>query len=217
MLEKVTYVNEETIISAKNLNDIQDEIINNTNTLKNKADASALANKADASALANKADASALANKVDKVSGKGLSTNDYTTAEKEKLAGLSNYTHPDDASTRHVADADKTKWNGYEALIATLTQKVENKADASALANKADASALANKVDKVSGKGLSTNDYTTSEKEKLAGLSNYTHPNDASTRHVTDAEKNKWNGYEALIATLTQKVAALEGAGGAGV
>lgn len=27
-------------------------------------------------------------------SGKGLSTNDYTTAEKNKLAGLSNYTHP---------------------------------------------------------------------------------------------------------------------------
>lgn len=32
--------------------------------------------------------------KVDKVDGKGLSTNDYTTAEKTKLAGLSNYTHP---------------------------------------------------------------------------------------------------------------------------
>lgn len=35
-----------------------------------------------------------LAGKVDVVSGKGLSTNDYTTAEKEKLAGLSNYTLP---------------------------------------------------------------------------------------------------------------------------
>ena len=28
------------------------------------------------------------------VSGKGLSTNDYTTAEKNKLAGLHNYTLP---------------------------------------------------------------------------------------------------------------------------
>ena len=27
-------------------------------------------------------------NKVDKVTGKGLSTNDYTTAEKNKLSGL---------------------------------------------------------------------------------------------------------------------------------
>lgn len=31
---------------------------------------------------------SGLANKVDKVSGKGLSSNDYTTAEKNKLAAL---------------------------------------------------------------------------------------------------------------------------------
>lgn len=37
---------------------------------------------------------SLLANKVDVVSGKQLSTNDYTTAEKNKLASLSNYTLP---------------------------------------------------------------------------------------------------------------------------
>lgn len=30
-------------------------------------------------------------NKVDSVNGKGLSTEDYTTTEKNKLAGLSNY------------------------------------------------------------------------------------------------------------------------------
>jgi len=32
--------------------------------------------------------------KVDKVDGKGLSTNDYTQAEKDKLSELNNYTHP---------------------------------------------------------------------------------------------------------------------------
>lgn len=36
--------------------------------------------------------------KVDKETGKGLSTNDYTTAEKEKLAGLNNYTLPEAGS-----------------------------------------------------------------------------------------------------------------------
>lgn len=36
----------------------------------------------------------ALDKKVDKVDGKGLSTNDYTTEEKNKLAGLDNYTLP---------------------------------------------------------------------------------------------------------------------------
>ena len=41
----------------------------------------------------------ALADKVDAEGGKGLSTNDYTTAEKQKLAGIAeganNYVHPD--------------------------------------------------------------------------------------------------------------------------
>ena len=40
-----------------------------------------------------------LSDKVDVVSGKGLSTNDYTTAEKNKLSDLSNYTHPSTHST----------------------------------------------------------------------------------------------------------------------
>lgn len=40
---------------------------------------------------------------------------------------------------------------------------------------------LSGKVDKVDGKGLSTNDYTTNEKNKLAGLSNYTLPTASAT------------------------------------
>lgn len=43
-----------------------------------------------------------LAGKVDKIDGKGLSTNDYTTAEKNKLAGLSNYTHPTSSGNKHI-------------------------------------------------------------------------------------------------------------------
>lgn len=38
--------------------------------------------------------------KVDKVDGKGLSSNDYTATEKEKLAGLSNYTLPTASQTQ---------------------------------------------------------------------------------------------------------------------
>lgn len=37
--------------------------------------------------------------KVDKVDGKGLSTNDYTTAEKNKLSGLTNYELPTASAT----------------------------------------------------------------------------------------------------------------------
>jgi hypothetical protein len=66
----------------------------------------------------------AIGEKVDKVSGKGLSTEDYTVAEKTKLAGVAaganNYTHPSshaasmitqDASHRFVSDTEKTTWN----------------------------------------------------------------------------------------------------------
>lgn len=49
-------------------------------------------------------------------------------------------------------------------------------------------SALALKVDKVDGKQLSTNDYTTSEKSKLQGIAananNYTHPTTAGNKHL---------------------------------
>lgn len=49
-------------------------------------------------------------------------------------------------------------------------------------------SALALKVDKVNGKQLSTNDYTTSEKNKLQGIAananNYTHPTTAGNKHL---------------------------------
>lgn len=65
--------------------------------------------------------------KVDKELGKGLSTEDYTTIEKNKLAGIeanaNNYTHPAthpasmiDESTekRFVSDSEKTSWNNKE-------------------------------------------------------------------------------------------------------
>ena len=65
---------------------------------------------------------------------------------------------------------------------------------------------IGKKVDKVEGKGLSTEDYTTDEKAKLAsiaaGANNYTHPTSHSAdmieqnenrRFVSDAEKAAWN------------------------
>lgn len=47
-----------------------------------------------------------LNNKVDKATGKGLSTNDFTTTEKEKLAGIATgankYTHPTTSGNKHI-------------------------------------------------------------------------------------------------------------------
>ena len=84
--------------------------------------------------------------KVDKVSGKGLSTEDFTSAEKTKLAGIE-------------AGANKTTIDS--SMSTSSTNPVQNK-----VIN----TALGNKVDKVSGKGLSTEDFTSAEKTKLAGI-----------------------------------------------
>lgn len=114
--------------------------------------------------------------KVDKVTGKGLSTNDYTTAEKQKLAGLNNYELPKASSSTlggikvgtnlsinsdGVLSADAQQIDVDSALSGTSENPVQNKIVKNALDDK---------VDKVSGKGLSTNDYTTDEKNKLAGI-----------------------------------------------
>lgn len=77
-------------------------------------------------------------------------------------------------------------------------------------------SLLSGKVDKVSGKGLSTNDYTTTEKNKLAGIAsganNYTHPSthpasmitqDSSHRFVSDTEKSTWNAKAGTAVATT--------------
>ena len=60
----------------------------------------------------------ALAEKVDKEEGKGLSTNDYTDQEKEKLAGLSNY---DDTEIRKELSDKASKKELTEAAAGTLT------------------------------------------------------------------------------------------------
>lgn len=66
---------------------------------------------------------------------------------------LSNYYTKNETDTKLAAKADKTAIPD----ISTLASKTE----------------LNGKVDKVTGKQLSTNDYTTVEKNKLAGLVNY--------------------------------------------
>ena len=123
--------------------------------------------------------------KVDKVTGKGLSTEDYTTAEKSKLAGIAtganNYVHPSahpasiitqDASHRFVTDTEKSNGKASTAV-------------ATASANGLMAAADKKKLDGVA-----------------AGANNYVHPaahpasmiaEDTSHRFITDAEREAWN------------------------
>ena len=131
--------------------------------------------------------ASGLATKVDKVTGKELSANDYSTLEKDKLASITGINTGDQdlssfATTTNLnLKANITDVNTSLALKANaldVTSSLSLKANASevatSLTSKASstdlASGLATKVDKVTGKELSTNDYSTLEKDKLAAI-----------------------------------------------
>jgi hypothetical protein len=116
-------------------------------------------------ALALKANATdvntSLATKVDKVTGKELSTNDYTTAEKSKLAAITG-TNTGDQDLSALATNTALALKANTADVTAALNLKANTADVN--------TALATKVDKVTGKALSTNDYTTAEKSKLAAI-----------------------------------------------
>jgi len=69
---------------------------------------------------------SLLANKVDKVSGKGLSTNDYTTDEKTKLAGI------EEGATKNTVVNDLTSTSTTSALSAAQGNALKTLVDGKA-------------------------------------------------------------------------------------
>lgn len=113
------------------------------------------------------------AGKVDKVTGKGLSTNDYTTAEKEKLEGIAEGAEVNVQSdwTQTNTGADdyiKNKPTNLEVTDNKVSAWSETTNNTHYPSEKLVKDSLDNKVDKVSGKGLSTNDYDNTEKSKVA-------------------------------------------------
>lgn len=142
-----------------------------------------------------------LADKVDKVSGKGLSANDFTTALKTKLEGLSNY---DDTALSNSITSLQNQFNALvnadaDAAIDTFNEIVaflaglENTETLEGIL--ADISTqISGKMDKVTLAAVATsgsyNDL--SDKPTIpSALSALT--DDSSHRTVTDTEKAAWN------------------------
>lgn len=147
--------------------------------------------------------------KVDKVSGKQLSTNDYTAAEKNKLATLKNY---DDSALVAQVKALEQSLNtlvgnnaseaidNFNEILRFLSGITDTQTLGGMLANIRDdmQTYLSQKVDKESGKQLSTNDYTTEEKNKLAGIES-----GAQKNTVTGIKGNAESSYRTGNVNLT--------------
>lgn len=180
----------------------------------------------------NKAVNSALGNKVDKVTGKGLSTNDYTTDEKTKLAGIAaganKYTHP----TSHPASmitglADVATTGSYNDLSnkpTTMTPKAHTHAQsdvtglATALSGKADtghthgaASTTANgfmsKEDKTKLNGIATGANKTTVDTALSASSTNPVQNKVINTALAGKSNTNHNHNSAYIAKSLQMTA----------
>jgi len=110
--------------------------------------------------------------KVDKVAGMGLSTEDYTNAEKVKLNGIEPGAQKNTVSQGDLDNkVDKVAGKGLSTEDYSTNEKAKlNGIEVGAQKNTVSTTDLATKVDKVAGKGLSTEDYTTTEKNKLFGI-----------------------------------------------
>ena len=145
-------------------------------------------------------------NKVDKITGKSLSTNDFTDAYKLNVDGntTARHTHANktllDTYTQtetNLADAvTKKHSHSNKEVLDNITASYTNeeKIKLAGLKNyddteiQTDITALQNgKVDKENGKGLSTNDFTTVEKTKLSGIETGAEKNIQSNWLQTDA------------------------------
>lgn len=116
----------------------------------------------------------------------GVIVGDNLTVDTTGKLSAIDTTYKDVTTTTHglMTAADKVKLNGIAKdanktiVDAELTKTGTNPVQGKAIYTKFDAleTSVSGKVDKVNGKGLSTNDYTTDEKNKLASLKNYILP-----------------------------------------
>lgn len=128
---------------------------------------------------------SSLDGKVDKVTGKTLTSNDFTDTYKNAIDGLSDVassgSYTDLTNKPDIPDStsDLTNDSGFITSSAISGKEDSSNKVASWSSTTTDAhypseklvkGALDNKVDKVSGKGLSTNDYDNTAKNKVDNL-----------------------------------------------
>lgn len=128
-------------------------------TLKNYATKADLQGIDVTSQLADYAKKTDLNNKVDKVSGKALSSNDYTNTDKAKVDAIPDNPKYTDTTYDLSGYAKKTE------IKSSLSEMTSDSTHRTVTDN--EKSTWNNKVDKIAGKGLSANDFTNELKAEL--------------------------------------------------
>ena len=132
-----------------------------------------------------------------------------STLYNNKYDILASTIQPNPASVKYWADLSSNPNGGdLKYFNVTIWFLVNNKSteDISQIMDQL-ADLDQNKEDKVEGKGLSTEDYTTQEKNKLASLQNY---NDSEVRDLISALNLRLTTLEGDYEALEARVAALE-------
>ena len=132
-----------------------------------------------------------------------------STLYNNKYDILASTSQPNPASVKYWADLSSNPNGGdLKYFNGTKWVLVNNKATEDISQIKQQIADLEqNKEDKVEGKGLSTEDYTTQEKNKLASLQNY---NDDEVRELISALNLRLTTLEGDYEALEARVAALE-------
>lgn len=132
-----------------------------------------------------------------------------STLYNNKYDILASTIQPNPASVKYWADLSSNQNGGdLKYFNGTKWILVNNKATEDISQIKQQIADLEqNKEDKVEGKGLSTEDYTTQEKNKLASLQNY---NDNEVRGLISALNLRLTTLEGDYEALEARVAALE-------
>ena len=154
--------------------------------------------------------------KVDKINGKQLSDNNYTTADKNKLSGISDnanlYIHPEnhppsiitqDSNNRFVSDNEKSIWNNKQNTIGFIPEDIANKNIANGYAGlDGNGKILSSNLPEASSPVISVSGKT--------GIVNLD-KNDVGLNNVDNTSLSTWNGSSNINQVGTIQTGVWEG------
>lgn len=154
--------------------------------------------------------------KVDKINGKQLSDNNYTTADKNKLSGISDnanlYIHPEnhppsiitqDSNNRFVSDNEKSIWNNKQNTIGFTPENIANKNIANGYAGlDGNGKILSSNLPEASSPVISVSGKT--------GIVNLD-KNDVGLNNVDNTSLSTWNGSSNINQVGTIQTGVWEG------